>query len=213
MLPLNRRDFLSGVLAAGATVSASSLTVTEAGQHPEPATSPAPAKPKGETGDAASIIDFRYAPALRQTAFCFPDDPYKSLVDQAGQLLYGYDSADTLVSTPYTTTPLRCLFSRLKVGFALRGMLTAKVLSQQLESPAIPIVRTILEYSGARMALTTFATNDGIEGRVDNVIVEITPQSGETVNVEPLIEFDTVEKFDLEEKDGALIVLRRKCSQ
>ena len=72
------------------------------------------------------------------------------------------------------------------------------MLSQQLESPAIPILRTILEYSCARMALTTFATNDGAEGRVDNVLLGISADIDETMNVEPLIEFDTVEKFDLE---------------
>ena len=213
MAPFNRRDFLSGIVAAGTTLAASSLPETEAQQPAEAAESAAPARAKSGAGNAASSIDFRYAPVLRQTAFCFPDDPHKSLIDQSGQLLYGYDSADTLVSTPYTTTPLRCQFSRLKVGFALRGMKAAKVLSQQLESPAIPIVRTALEYPRALMALTTFATNDAVEGRVDNVIVEITPQSDLTVNVEPLIEFDTVEKFDLEEKDGNLIVLHRNSRE
>ncbi len=212
MAPFNRRDFFSGIVAAGTTLAASSLSETEA-QQPAEAAESAPATWKGEAGNAASDIDFRYAPALRQTAFCFPDDPHKSLIDQAGQLLYGYDSADSLVSTPYTTTPLRCQFSRLKVGFALRGMKTAKVMSQKLESPAVPILRTVLEYPRALMALTTFATNDRAEGRVDNVIVEITPRSDETINVEPLIEFDTVEKFDLEEKDGSLIVLHRKSRE
>ncbi|MGA3334180.1 MAG: hypothetical protein ABSC62_08455 [Terracidiphilus sp.] len=194
MLPLNRRGFLSGVLAAGTTLAASSLPVTEA---QEPAASPAHGRPKGEAGDGASIIDFRYAPVLQQTAFCFPDDSYKSLVDQVGHLLYGYERGASSFS-----------FS-LKVGFALDGMQAPRVLSQQIENPGVPIVRTSLEYPGALMTLTAFATNDGAEGRVDNVIVDVTPNSGDAVNIEPLINFDTTHKFDLEEKDGILIVLHR----
>jgi hypothetical protein len=212
MKSLDRRDFLSGILASSAGLAAASAlprNQAPAATEPQP---PAAQNQKSATAPD-SAIDFRYSPVEYQTAFCFPDDPHKSLVNQAGQLLYGYDSADSLVSTPFTTTPLRCRFSRLKVGVALRGMQTAKVLSQQLESPAIPILRTTLEYLGARIELTTFATNDGVEGRVDNLIVEITPRSEETVNVEPLIEFDTVEKFDLEEKNGVLIVLRRNSRE
>jgi hypothetical protein len=57
--------------------------------------------------------------------------------------------------------------------------------------------------------LTAFATNGNGEGRVDNVIVDVTPNSNATVNIEPLVDFDTAHKFDLEEKDGVLTVLRR----
>src|ERR1035441_22803 len=107
MTPLNRRDFLGGVLATGTTLAASSLPVAEAQQT---AVTPSPSHPKAESHTAASAIDFRYAPAQRQTAFCFPDDPYKSLVSHAGQLLYGYDSAASVSYFP------------LKIGFALNGM-------------------------------------------------------------------------------------------
>src|SRR5208283_1856690 len=106
MTPINRRDFLGGVLATGTTLATSALPTAEA---QSPATPP-PARPKAEPHNAASAIDFRYAPALRQTAFCFPDDPQKSLVNQAGQLLYGYDKSASVTFFP------------LKIGFALNGM-------------------------------------------------------------------------------------------
>ena len=35
-------------------------------------------------GQSATPIDFRYAPLSGQTAFCFPDDPFKSLVGERG---------------------------------------------------------------------------------------------------------------------------------
>ncbi len=145
MPSINRRDFLGGVLATGATLATSSLTAAEA---QSPATPP-PAHPKADPHFASSAIDFRYAPLQSQTAFCFPDDPFKSLVNQAGQLLYGYDSAASVSYFP------------LKIGFALNGMQTPKVLGQQLENPSMPIVRTALEYPGISVLLTTFATNFG----------------------------------------------------
>jgi len=197
MTPINRRDFLGGVLATGTTLATSALPTAEA---QSPATPP-PARPKAEPHNAASAIDFRYAPALRQTAFCFPDDPQKSLVNQAGQLLYGYDKSASVNFFP------------LKIGFELNGTQAPKELGQQLESPSIPIVRTALEYPSISVLLTTFATNVTGEGRVDNVIVEITPHSGESVSIEPLIEIFSLEKFDLEAHDGIFTVLHRKSRE
>ena len=199
MAPLNRRTFLGGVLATGTTLAAAALPQAEALQPAAaPASSPHPA-PISEPGNTS--VDFRYGPLLRQTAFCFPDDPYKSLIGQTGQLLYGYDSAAGVSYFP------------LKIGFALEGMQNAKALSQQLESPAVPIVRTALEYPGVSLLLTTFATNLSNEGRVDNVIVEVTPHSQETMNLEPRIEIESVEKFDLVKSGGVFTVAGRSSRQ
>ena len=196
---LDRRDFLGGVLATGATLATSALPVAEAQQ---PAAAQASSPHAGPTPEPGSTpIDFRYAPLLRQTAFCFPDDSYKSLIDQAGQLLYGYGSAPTES------------FFALKVGFGLNGMQTLAVLSQQIENPAVPILRTELEYPGVSVVLTTFATNEGGEGRVDNVIFEVTPRSSAPVNIEPLIEIESLEKFDFEAKDGSFALLGRSSRE
>jgi hypothetical protein len=167
----------------------------------QPAKTPPPAHPKAEPHTAASAIDFRYAPAQRQTAFCFPDDPHKSLVNQDGQLLYGYDKSASVTFFP------------LKIGFALNGMQTPKLLGQQIESPTMPIVRTALEYPGISVLLTAFATNLTGEGRVDNVIVEITSHSSKPVSIEPLVEIFSLEKFDFEEKNGIFTVLHRKSRE
>ena len=197
MTPVNRRDFLGGVLATGSTLAASALAAAEA---QPPATLP-PSHAKAATQAPASDVDFRYAPLLRQTAFCFPDDPHKSLVNQAGQLLYGYDSAASVSYFP------------LKIGFALNGMQAPKVLSQQLESPSTPIVRTALEYPGVSVLLTTFATMLAGEGRVDNVIVEVTPHASESASIEPVITIDSLEKFDFEAKGDYFSMLHRKSRE
>ena len=198
MTRINRRDFLGGVLATGTALATSPLPAVEA-QHP-PATPP-PAHAKAEPHTAGSAIDFRYAPVQRQTAFCFPDDPYKSLVNQAGELLYGYSTAASINYFP------------LKIGFVLNGMQTPKVLGQQLESPTMPIVRTALEYPGISVLLTTFATNLTGEGRVDNVIVEVTPHSSESVSIEPVITIDSLDKLDFETKGSYFTVLHRKSRE
>ena len=194
MMPIDRRDFLSRALATGATLAASTLPRSDARStsHTPPASRHAEQKPS-----TPPVIDFRFAPIQRQTAFCFPDDPYKSLVDESGQLLYGYDR--------YTNVD----FFPLKIGFGLHGMKAPKVLSQLLESPSIPIVRTTLEYPGVTVTLTTFATNAPDEGRIDNVLFEATPLAGAAADIEPVLDFDTLQKFDLEEKDGVLTVLHR----
>jgi len=116
-------------------------------------------------------------------------------------LLYGYDSAASVSYFP------------LKIGFALNGMQAPKVVSQQIESPSIPIVLTALEYPGISVLLTTFATNVTGEGRVDNVIFDVTPHSSGTVNIEPVIEIDSLKKFDSEVKDGSFTVLHRKSRE
>jgi hypothetical protein len=51
------------------------------------------------------------------------------------------------------------------------------------------------------------------EGRVDNVIVEVTPHSSESVSIEPVITIDSLEKFDFEAKGGHFSLLHRKSRE
>ena len=95
----------------------------------------------------ARLSDFRYAPRVRQTAFCFPDDPDKSLTDETGTLLYGYDSKHGIDRFP------------LKVSFGLNGMKPASSVAQKLEEPGIPILTTVSKWDDVTLTLTTFATN------------------------------------------------------
>jgi len=201
MTPFNRRGFLGGALAAGATLAASPLASADPQQPAAPSTTPAEPNAPAKPASTASSVDFRFAPALRQTAFCFPDDPHKSLVSHTGQLLYGYQDRTSALAFP------------LRISFALGGMEPSRVLSQQLESPTVPIIRTTLEYPRASMVLTTFATSDTSEGRVDNVIVDVTPHSGDTMDIELLVQFDSIRKFDLAETEGILTVLHRSSRE
>jgi hypothetical protein len=78
---MRRREFLvanaSGLaLAAADTVSAPAATAS---------------------APAFTAIDFRYSPLSYQTAYCFPDDPHKSLAGNRGELRMGH---------PRTSKPL-----------------------------------------------------------------------------------------------------------
>ena len=105
-------------------------------------------------------IDHRFAPARWQTAICFPDDPYKTLVGNRGELLYGHNGG---------------AFDRfaLVVEFGLAGD-NAVNRSQSGHG----IVATTIESGTAGEKLTAFATNRPGEGRVDNVLFEVTPEAG-----------------------------------
>ena len=191
---MNRRSFLGGVLATGTALAATPLTATETNPPKEKAPAARPAEAR--SGNPESAIDFRYAPVRHQTAICFPDDEYKSLVNEAGRLLYGYERG----SWP--------LAAGLKVGFGLEGMQPAFVARQELESAGTPIVHTALAYPGMTVELIAFATNEAGEGRVDNVILEATPNGEGPVNLEPGLEFETAERFDLEVKSDYFRVTR-----
>ncbi|MBS1874620.1 MAG: hypothetical protein JSU00_15500 [Acidobacteria bacterium] len=166
---------------------------TPAGGFAMAATPPSPA------------IDFRYAPLSYQTAYCYPDDPHKSLVGEHGELRIGH---------PGSGKPLEYFTSI--VEFSASGMETDRVVSQKLESPRTPIVRTVLERSALRIELTTFATNRAGEGRVDNVIAEFRPK-GDALRVAPLVRISTRDELatappvdgrtEVRKKDGTLFLL------
>ena len=111
-------------------------------------------------------VDFRYSPLEWVTAYCFPDDPHKSLVDQAGRLMYGNPGR---VSQDFYPTI---------VEFSLLGMEGDQVVRQELEAPAVPVVHTIIERPRARVELISFATNRSGEGRVDNLLMRVTSVAG-----------------------------------
>ncbi len=152
---MRRRTFLA---AGGALASAPRLLLNGATRPP---------------------IDFRYAPLHGQTAFCFPDDAYKSLAGEKGDLRYGYDRRKKV---NYFTAVAE---------FSMRGMEQDRVVRQQLEAPGVPIVHTRIERPEAWLELTTFATNRQGEGRVDNVLMEVRPKSARTVWTAPVIHLRT----------------------
>ena len=161
MTEMNRRKFLGGALATGSVMT--SRIVLPVPLKAEVLPQEPANQQSGAGAEQAAEIDFRYAPVLQQTAFCFPDDPFKSLVRPSGELLYGY-KRDEVPWFP------------LRIRFGLDGMREAEVVSHALESPGVPILRTVLERTDATITLVTFATKNEGEGRVDNVLMEIRPR-------------------------------------
>jgi hypothetical protein len=150
----NRRKFLGGLVASGAA-AASQKKIT-----------PETLKVEGRTSGQPTTIDFRYAPRLSQATICFPDDPKKSLVGQAGDLRYSFANGLAVGMEDFATV---CTFS-------LAGMQDDRVVRQWLEAPNVPIVHTLIDRPAATLELTAFATCHQSEGRVDNVLMTILPK-------------------------------------
>ncbi len=135
---------------------------------------PLAAQPRG--GRDGLPIDFRYAPLAWQTAFCFPDDPYKSLAGERGDLRYGFERGRG--------------FAHI-VEFSARGMEPDTVGDQHLEAPGVPIVHTRIDRPEAFLELTAFATNRPGEGRVDNVVLAVRPRTRHAIHAAPLLRVST----------------------
>jgi hypothetical protein len=155
----NRRKFLEGLVAVSAAVGAPGGVASE---RPGVGTKVRDSRSSGQA------IDFRYAPRLSQATICFPDDPMKSLIGQAGDLRYGF-AQDLQVGMEDFATVCR---------FSLAGMPDDRVVRQWLEAPHIPIVHTLGERPTATFELTAFATRHANEGRVDNVLLSIRSRKG-----------------------------------
>jgi hypothetical protein len=145
----------------------------------------------------ATAIDFRYSPLSWQTAYCFPDDHYKSLVGERGELRFGHRGQGGGIAN----------FPEV-VEFSFAGMEDNQVGWQRLESPRIPIVHTRLDRPEAFLHLTTFATQRAGEGRVDNVILEVEPRTAHQRVAVPLIILKTKREVKLQSTpEGAVLRL------
>jgi hypothetical protein len=136
-------------------------------------------------------IDFRYSPLSWQTAFCFPDDHYKSLVGEHGDLRYGHPGQGAGIEA----------FPEV-VEFSLLGMEPDEVRWQRLEGPGIPIIHTRIDRPEAFLQLTTFASWGASEGRVDNVILEVEPRTSHTRTAVPVMVLRTQREIELQECAG-----------
>jgi len=176
----NRRQFLSGLgISAGAAALSTDAallarTAGPATASESPGTVPSHAEPPA--------IDFRYAPHYWQTAFCFPNDPNKSLIGERGELRYGYTKGSGIYCFSET------------VAFSLLGCEPDVVTSQEVESPAVPVIHTRIDREQAFLEIITFATDRPDEGRVDNVIMEIRPKTKTSVHAAPLVTLTTTHK-------------------
>src|ERR1700741_3876733 len=197
MMGINdRRTFLAQL---GLTVGA--ITVGRSIMHGLPVTEFLQTKEgtqKAALGAAAGQeIDFQYAPAHWPATYCFPDDPFKSLVAKRGDLLYGHPG----LGAEWDAIPHI-------VSFGLHGKDPGVYINQKLESPSIPIITTDLGWNDVVMQLTSFATNDKDEGRIDNLLIEIRSKENNEVTVTPEILIASKEKFKgLSDDDMSIVQL------
>jgi hypothetical protein len=142
-----------------------------------------------------SAIDFRYAPSSWRTVYSLPDDPYKSLVGDRGELLYWNPGR-----------PAGAQYFPQIVEFSLLGMESDERGEQRLESPGVPIVHTRIDRPQCFLQITTFATRRTGEGRVDNVILEAVPRTAGSLTVIVVMLLKTQREAKLQTDSSALVV-------
>jgi hypothetical protein len=184
-MSLDRRQFVTALIASGAAAAVPAPGVKE---------SPALLSPPTSLGNPPDTkVDFRYAPRNQQSTICFPDDPKKTVVGQAGDLRYGYTKSLAAGMENFGTV----------VEFSLAGFQDDKVLRQWIESPDIPVVHTLIDRPAATFELTAFASRHASEGRVDNVLLSIKSKSQSEsqrgrIAVVPKIHIRTCERLELD---------------
>ncbi len=146
--------------------------------------------PDRQARPATISVDQRYAPGDWQSIFCFPDDPYKGVIGRSGELRYGH------LGTSHNLYEFQEI-----VRFELGGMNVPRMVDQSLEAPDLPIVHTRSEQAQVVMELTTFATNEASEGRVDNVFIEVRPKSVHQVHARLVLCIDTVRSITVQSSD------------
>ncbi|MGA8774143.1 MAG: twin-arginine translocation signal domain-containing protein, partial [Terriglobales bacterium] len=139
-MTLDRRQFVTALIAAGAAAAVPAASTDANLPSSSPATSLA--------SPPNTKVDFRYAPRNQQSTICFPDDPQKTIVGQAGDLRYGYVKSLSAGMENFGTV----------IEFSLAGFQDDKILRQWVESPAVPIVHTLIDRPAATFELIAFAT-------------------------------------------------------
>lgn len=178
-MPLNRRKFVTSLIASGAAAVVPEPTIAR--------NLPSFSSQISFRNAHDSEVDFRYAPRNQQSTICFPDDPRKTVVGRAGDLRYGFTRALSAGMENFATI----------VEFSLAGFQDDKFLRQWIESPAVPIVHTLVDRPAATFELTAFASRHSGEGRVDNVLLSVKAKAAR-VAVMPKIRIRTCERLELE---------------
>jgi hypothetical protein len=197
MKPIDRRSFLAGG-AAAALLSGVEMPAVQAGNAPKQETAP-----KNQAQSAFNpTVDFRFSPADFQSTICFPDDPVKTVVGKHGDFRYDFPADQFAAINQFGTI----------LEFTLAGMDRDAWVEQKMESPAVPILHTVIDRPTATFELIAFATRRPNEGRVDNVLMEIRPRS-EDVVATPLVRIRSSFKFDLKPKNGIVTEVVRESAQ
>ena len=181
-MPFDRRQFVTALVVSGAAAATpTGIKADPSASRPQASSQASLPNPQNAT------VDFRYAPHHQQSTICFPDDPRKTIVGQAGDLRYGFGKSLSAGMENFSTV----------IEFSLAGFQDDKVLRQWIESPSIPIVHTLIDRPAATLELTAFATHHVGEGRVDNVLLSIRSKTG-SVALVPKLHIRTSEKLELE---------------
>jgi len=191
---LNRRQFVTALAVSGAAAAVPASVVQEnAAALPREESIAAPINTK---------VDFRYAPHHSQATICFPDDPEKTIVGQAGDLRYGFKKSLSAGMENFSTV----------IKFSVAGFQDDKIVRQWIESPSVPIVHTLIDRPAAMLELTAFASHHADEGRVDNVILSVKSKKNAVV-VMPKIHIRTCERLELESYNTPSATVRVPSSQ
>jgi len=197
-MTLDRRQFVTALIASGAAAAAPTATLDRKLPYFAP--------PTPLTNSLNAKVDFRYAPRNQQSTICFPDDPRKTVVGQAGDLRYGFAKSLSAGMENFGTV----------IKFSLAGFQDDKVLRQWIESPAVPIVHTLIDRPAATFELIAFATRHAGEGRVDNVLLSIKSKSESKtggVAVLPKIHIQTCERLELDSYTVSTATVRVQASK
>src|SRR5258706_4841711 len=182
----NRREFLAdlGITLGAITIGRNFVKAMPPGGGGKPGSA------VQKTPGLRHEIDFRYAPAHWQSTYCFPDDPHKSLVGKHGELLIGHPG----IGADFNYFPH-------VVSVGLQGLPEGAYVEQKLEAPGVPIVTTMLSWGDLTAVLTSFATNESGEGRVDNLLVEFRPNDKKDAECSPEIVLTSKSTFASEVVD------------
>jgi len=193
-MSLNRRQFVTALAVSGAAVA-----VPAPGLNDDVIVV---SREKAIVQPINAKVDFRYAPHHSQATICFPDDPKKTIVGQAGDLRYGFNRSLSAGMENFSTV----------IKFSLAGFQDDKIVRQWIEAPGVPIVHTLIDRPAATLELTAFASRQADEGRVDNVILSIKSKKN-AVAVVPKLHISTCEKLELESYTTPTATVRSLSSQ
>ena len=199
MSPVNRREFMGGLIVSGAV--ASGAVANPVGKE---GTARGAASELSKAGGSIGnrTVDFRYAPRHSQSTICFPDDPNKTVVGQAGDLRYGFAKSLMVGMEDFATV----------IEFSLAGFQDDRVFRQWIEEPGVPIVHTLIDRPSATLELIAFASRHNDEGRVDNVLLSIKSKRGR-VAVAPKLRLRTCDKLELEDYDSPIATVLASASK
>jgi hypothetical protein len=162
-----------------------------------------PAFAAREDNHDSLFVDFGYMPPEWQTSICLPDDPYKSIVDKSGDLLYHY--LRIAGGTDRFQT---------RIGVRIANDVVWK--KQQLHSPRVPIVRTFLTANGLEVMEEAFAVTDWSEptaptkseggARNDLILVHIKNSGATPQVVQPQLVVDTSHHFDFRPSNHQVVI-------